>query len=135
MRATRTMASQWRLEGLTATYAETAGAVLTLSARASAGDLVATQGHVLSVEDLVTTLVVEATIHHLDMVTGFDDDPGPGPDPLKITRSILDGLWGRTTPIEWDSRQWIRASSGRAELTRAPLHRLGADRERLPLLQ
>jgi len=54
------MASQWRLEYLTATFAETTTAVVTLAGRAIPEDLVVTQGHVLSVGDLLATLVVEA---------------------------------------------------------------------------
>lgn len=44
IRATRTMASQWNLNYLTATYAETAAAVVTVAASATPADLVSTQG-------------------------------------------------------------------------------------------
>lgn len=67
IRATRTMASQWHLEYLTSTYAQTASAVITMGERAAPADLVSTQGHVLRVEHLLARLVVEAAIHHLDM--------------------------------------------------------------------
>ena len=36
--------------------------------RADPAALVATQGHVLTVRDLAQTLVVEAALHHLDLV-------------------------------------------------------------------
>jgi hypothetical protein len=134
IRATRTMASQWRLDYLTATCSETAAAVVTLAARSAPDDLVATQGHVLTVDDLVATLVVEAAIHHLDMTVELDR-PGPRPEPLAITRSVLDRLLGRTTPDTWDSEQWVRATTGRGHLTEEQRTYLGADIDRLPLVR
>lgn len=131
IRASRTMASQWRLDFLTATYAETAAAVLTLAGRAASDELIATQGHVLRVDDLLSTLVVEATIHHLDMGLGA----GPRPEPVVLTRATLDALLGRPTPAAWNSEQWVRAATGRAELTEEQRGYLGADADRLPLLR
>jgi len=134
IRASRTMASQWRLGSLTATFAETATAVVTLAERAAPDDLVATQGHVLRVDDLLGTLVVEATIHHLDMTTHFDS-VGPQFEPVAITRATLDGLLGRPTPDAWSSKHWVRAATGRAELTEEQRSFLGLDIDRLPLLR
>jgi hypothetical protein len=134
IRASRTMASQWRLDFLTASYAETAAAVLTLAGRAAPDDLIATQGHVLSVADLVTTLVVEATIHHLDLTLDLDR-AGPQPVPVAVTRATLDALLGRPTPAGWDSGQWLRVATGRAGLTEDQRGYLGPDVERLPLLR
>jgi Mycothiol maleylpyruvate isomerase N-terminal domain len=134
IRASRTMASQWRLDFLTGTYAETAAAVLTLAGRADSGDLVATQGHVLSVDDLLATLVVEATIHHLDLIVELDRD-GPRSEPVAVTRATLDTLLGRATPAAWNSEQWVRAATGRAELTDEQRRFLGPDVDRLPLLR
>jgi hypothetical protein len=128
------MASQWRLDFLTASYAETAAAVLTLAARAAPDDLIATQGHVLSVDDLLATLVVEATIHHLDLTVCLDS-PGPRPEPVAVTRATVDALLGRPTPAAWNSEQWLRAATGRAELTEEQREYLGPDVGRLPLLR
>jgi hypothetical protein len=133
IRASRTMASQWRLDLLTATYAETAAAALTLAGRASPDDLLATQGHVLSVDHLLATLVVEATIHHLDMSVDLGG-AGPRPEPVAITRATLDALLGRPTPAAWN-RQWVRAATGRSELTEERRSYLGAEVDRLPLLR
>lgn len=134
IRASRTMASQWRLDFLTASYAETAAAVLTLAGRAAPEDLIATQGHVLSVADLLATLVVEAAIHHLDLTVDLDR-AGPRPEPVAVTRATLDALLGRPTPAEWDDEQWLRAATGRADLTDEQRDYLGPDAERLPLLR
>jgi hypothetical protein len=134
IRASRTMASQWRLDFLTASYAETAAAVLTLAGRAAPDDLIATQGHVLSVDDLLATLVVEATIHHLDMTVCLDR-AGPRAEPVDVTRATLDALLGRPTPETWNSEQWVRVATGRAELAEEHRCHLGRDVERLPLLR
>lgn len=92
IRATRTMASQWPLKYLTAVFAETTSAVVTLSERAAPSDLVSTQGHVLSVADLLATLVVEASIHHLDM-TVEPDCAGPGPEPTASRAAHWTSCW------------------------------------------
>jgi len=128
------MASQWRLDFLTAGYAETAAAVLVSAERVTPEQLVATQGHVLSVTDLVDTLVVEATVHHLDLIVDLDR-PGPRPEPVAVTRATLDALLGRRTPAAWDGEQWLRAATGRAAPTEEQRAYLGPDAERLPLLR
>ncbi len=133
IRATRTMASQWALPFLTASYSETALAVIALAERAAQDEVVATQGHALTVDDLIATLVVEATVHHLDLVRELDR-PGPRPEAVALTRGTLDDLLGRRTPPAWDSAQWVRAATGRAALTEEQRTVLGADVERLPLL-
>jgi hypothetical protein len=134
IRGTRTMASQWRLEYLTGTYAETTRAVVTLARRTSPGDLVATQGHVLRVDDLLTTLVVEAVIHHLDLSVELDH-AGPRPEPLAIVRATLDRLLGRPTPPAWPDVDWIRCATGRTTLPDGFRAALGPAADRLPLLR
>ncbi len=128
IRATRTMASQWRLEYLIATYTETAAAVVRLADRADPDALLATQGHILRADDLIATLVVEAAIHHLDM------GGVPAAGPLAVTRSTLDGLLGRSTPPSWAPQRWAMAATGRAQLTTDELVFLGEDSKRLPLI-
>jgi Mycothiol maleylpyruvate isomerase N-terminal domain len=134
IRATRTIASQWHLDYLAATYCETAAAVVTLAGRAAPDDLVATQGHVLSVDDLLDTLLVEAAIHHLDMTVELEDQ-GPCPELIAVTRRSLDGLLGRATPADWDAEQWVQAATGRGDLTAEQREYLGRDIDRLPLIR
>lgn len=71
---------------------------------------VTTQGHVLRVEDFVSTLVFEATIHHLDMT-----DEAPAPGALRVVRRVLDGLLGGT--VDWDDRTYALKGTGREPLT------------------
>ncbi len=110
------MASQWNLKYLTATYAETAAAVITSAQHPAPKDLIATQGHVLTVDDLLATLVVEATIHHFD-ITVDGAAPGPAREPVQVTLSTLAGLLGRATPATWNNYEWVRAATDRSELT------------------
>lgn len=132
-RSIRIMASVWTDAGaLTALYRETARAVLVQAARADGAALVATQGHVLTVDDLLATLAVEAAVHHLDLVA-FCDDPGPGAQSLTLVRETLDGLLGRAAPANWDDARYALIGTGRAPLTEAEGAALGPDAAKLPL--
>ncbi|MEV7073992.1 maleylpyruvate isomerase N-terminal domain-containing protein [Streptomyces sp. NPDC093990] len=94
---------------------------------------VSTQGHVLTAEDLVHTLVVEATVHHLDLVTDLPEAAGPSPAGLAAVRATLDGLLGRPVPLDWSDEHYARAATGRTPLTDAERLALGADADRFPL--
>jgi hypothetical protein len=134
IRALRTMASAWKLDHLTATYAETTAAAVTLARRTPSEYLVATQGHVLRLDDLVATLVVEATVHHLDLVVDLHR-PAPAAEPLALTRRTLDTLLGRPTPPGWDDAEWVLTATGRRGADVEQRAELGADLARLPLLR
>jgi len=134
LRGLRTMASVWPLGHLSSTLCETAHAVVRCAAQVQPEDLVSTQGHVLAVRDLLATLVVEAAVHHLDLVVSLDHC-GPGPEPLAVVRRTLDGLLGRPVPVRWDDQTWARAGTGRRALSKAERDALGPDAERLPLLR
>lgn len=131
-RNTRIMASVWSsIAALAELYAETARAVLVQARRLDAGALVHTQGHVITVGDLLSTLAVEAAVHHLDLTASL---PGPDParDVLGAVRDVLDGLGGR--PAEgWDDDRYVRVGTGRAELTAAERASLGPAAGLFPL--
>lgn len=131
IRAERALASQWSLDRLCSTYAETAAAVRVAARRVSPTEVVATQGHALTVDDLLSTAVTEAAIHHLDLRVW----PGPRDAPLAVARRTLDELLGRTTPEHWPSADWVLAGSGRSAPGRELADWLGADAVRLPLLR
>ncbi|MGW0418974.1 maleylpyruvate isomerase N-terminal domain-containing protein [Streptomyces sp. NPDC003015] len=114
-------------------YLETTAATVNAAADARPELRVATQGHVLTAEDLVLTLVVEATVHHLDLVIDLPDAPGPAPAGLAAVRATLDGLLGRTLPLDWSDEHYARAATGRAPLTEPERRALGADADRFPL--
>ncbi|WP_190183764.1 maleylpyruvate isomerase N-terminal domain-containing protein [Streptomyces cirratus] len=133
-RFNRVVASMFlQVDQLCELYSETVAAMVDAAAGASAGRPVATQGHVLFAGDLIRTLAVEATIHHLDLVLSLPDAPGPSAEGLGEVRRTLDGLLGRPVPLPWDDAHYARVATGRATLSDADRARLGADAARFPL--
>jgi hypothetical protein len=120
------------LPGIAGRYAETSAAVLVAAARVAPADLVATQGRVLTVADLLSTLTVEAAVHHLDLVLRLDR-PGPAAAPLAEVRRVLEGLYGRPLPARWDDVTAARRGTGREPLTIADRAELGDDVDAFPL--
>ncbi|WP_217237958.1 maleylpyruvate isomerase N-terminal domain-containing protein [Streptomyces sp. AC555_RSS877] len=114
-------------------YLETTAATVTAAAAARPDDRVITQGHVLTAGDLMVTLAVEASIHHLDLVARLPAAPGPAPTGLAAVRATLDGLLGRPVPLGWSDERYARAATGRAPLTEAERGALGPDADRFPL--
>lgn len=114
-------------------YLETAAATVTAAAATPPELRVRTQGHVLTAGDLLLTLAVEATVHHLDLVVDLPDAPGPAPAGLRAVRTTLDGLLGRPVPLDWSDEHYARAATGRAPLTDAERLALGPDADRFPL--
>jgi hypothetical protein len=120
------------LAAIAARYAETSAAVVVAAGRVATTDLVGTQGRVLTVADLLSTLTVEAGVHHLDLVVRLDR-PGPAPEPLAEVRRVLDGLLGRPVPEGWDDVTAARRGTGREPLTDADRAELGDDAGAFPL--
>lgn len=118
---------------LRALYLETAAAAVRAAAATDPELRVATQGHVLTAADLMTTLAVEASIHHLDLVPHLPGAPGPSATGLAAVRTTLDGLLGRPVPLDWTDEHYARAATGRAPLTETERRSLGPDADRLPL--
>ncbi|MFI7386310.1 maleylpyruvate isomerase N-terminal domain-containing protein [Streptomyces sp. NPDC049813] len=117
-------------------YLTTAAATVTAAERGAGElrDLVGTQGHVLSAGDLLATLCVEATVHHLDLIAHLPAaTPRPGAAGLAHVRRALDGLLGRAVPVDWSDEEYALAGTGRSRLTAAERHLLGADAGRFPL--
>jgi hypothetical protein len=104
------------LIGIGGRYAETSAAAVVAAGRADPQALVGTQGRVLTVADLLSTLIVEAAVHHLDLVLRLDH-PGPAPEPLAEVRRVLEGLLGRALPVGWDDVTAARRGTGREPLT------------------
>ncbi|AKZ59899.1 hypothetical protein SAM23877_6854 [Streptomyces ambofaciens ATCC 23877] len=114
-------------------YLETAAATVAAAAATEPGRRVSTQGHVLTAGDLMTTLGVEATVHHLDLTVALPTAPGPSTAGLTAVRATLDGLLGRPVPLAWDDEHYARAATGRVPLTDTERDALGPDADRLPL--
>ncbi len=119
------------LAELSAVYAELVAAVTVLAERTAPDDLVGTQGHVLRADDLLSTLAVEAAVHHLDLVAHLDR-PGPAPEALAEVRRVLEGLLDGPLPAGWDDGTAARRGTGRAPLDDADRAALGSSAERFP---
>ncbi|MGY1639843.1 maleylpyruvate isomerase N-terminal domain-containing protein [Geodermatophilus sp. SYSU D00703] len=113
-------------------YAESSAAVVVAAGRVAPEDLVRTQGRALTVADLLSTLVVEAAVHHLDLVRHLGR-PGPAAGPLVEVRRVLQGLLGARLPVQWDDVTAARRGTGREPLDDADRALLGAAAERFPL--
>ena len=109
----RTLVDHWR---------STSAATTRAAAAADPSARVETQGHVIAVPDLISTLVVEATVHLLDATLGVPGAPPAGA--LAHTRRVLEGLYGGPLPAAWDDPEAILRATGR----------LPADDPALPLL-
>ncbi|MFF8997642.1 maleylpyruvate isomerase N-terminal domain-containing protein [Streptomyces achromogenes] len=112
---------------------ETLAAVVHAAGAADPARRVVTQGHVLTAGDLITTLAVEATVHHLDVTVALPHAPGPSPEGLAAVRATLDGLLGRPGLPEWGDAHYARVGTGRAALTAAERAALGPAADRFPL--
>jgi hypothetical protein len=106
--------------------------VVVVAGRADPGGLVATQGWVVRVDDLLSTLAVEAAVHHLDLVAHLDR-PGPPPGALGEVRRVLEELLGRPLPAGWDDATAARRGTGREPLADADRAALGDAADRFPL--
>jgi uncharacterized protein (TIGR03083 family) len=130
----RVLASMFReWDQLRTLHAETAAAVTAAAALADPDRVVATQGHSLRVDDLLSTLAVEAAVHHLDLVAGLPDQPGPSPEALLEVRLVLDGLAGAPFPAEWTDERVALVGTGRELPGPKDTLRLGPLAQRLPL--
>ena len=120
------------LPGIAGRYAETSAAAVVAAGRADLQAPVGTQGRVLTVADFLSTLVVEAAVHHLDLVVRLDR-PGPAAEPLAEVRRVLAGLLGAPLPGRWDDVTAARRSTGREPLTAQDRAELGDSAAAFPL--
>jgi hypothetical protein len=118
-------------------YTETTLAVVEAAERADPAERIRTQGHVLGVGDLLSTLAVEASIHHLDLTLDLSPDASGARPPdaaaLREVRRVLDGLLGGPPDPGWSDERYARVATGRAAATTEEAGVLGALTERLPV--
>lgn len=135
-RFTRVVASMFlHVEALDDWFLETTAAVLKAAAAVDQDAVLRTQGHRLTAADLMRTLSVEATIHHLDLLVAAADAAPPSALGLAEVRRTLDGLLGHPVPVEWSDEQYARAATGRAAMSDSERRTLGDDVARLPLIR
>ncbi len=114
-RLTRVEAGLHDLDALRERYLEAAAATARSVAATPDAEVVSTQGHALRVDDLASTLVVEATLHHADLVVHLDA-PGPPRVGLDESRRVVEALLGRTLD-GWSTERVVMVGTGRAEPT------------------
>jgi len=87
---------------------------------------VTTQGQVLEPAEFASTLLVEATVHLLDLQAGR-----AGPDvpvaALAWTRRALEGIHEGPLPRWWDDREAVLKGTGRSAIAAADRAELGED--------
>ncbi|WP_299052863.1 maleylpyruvate isomerase N-terminal domain-containing protein [uncultured Nocardioides sp.] len=130
----RRAAAAYGERALLAVWRDTAPAAGHAVAVADPADLVATQGHVLTVADLASTLVLEASVHHLDLVLDLPDAAGPPAAALAETRHVLDVLAPAPFPAPWPDERVALLGTGRVLPDDAERAALGDAADRLPLL-
>ncbi|MGY5765091.1 maleylpyruvate isomerase N-terminal domain-containing protein [Brachybacterium sp. DNPG3] len=97
---------------------------------------VATQGMSLTVRDYLQAYVLEGTLHHLDLVAGAAEVPGPPAAGLAEARRMLERRIRLALPQEWSDADALRIATGRrapSSAERADLERLGPRAAMLPL--
>jgi hypothetical protein len=107
-------------------FTTTTGASARAVAAADPASLVRTQGHVITVADLASTLVVEATTHLLDLTVDLAGAPEPPEAALAEARRVLEGLNGGPLPAPWDDTEAVIKGTGRTPLTDEERAELGA---------
>jgi len=131
-RHVRIVASAYPPGALAWEWRETSAAACR-AARACPHHAVTTQGHVLTTNDFMSTLAVEAAVHYLDLTVALPSAPPPDPDSLAIVRWVLNGLLEAPMPGEWDDETCALKGTGRAPLTAEDRAVLGVLAGRLPL--
>jgi uncharacterized protein (TIGR03083 family) len=130
-RATRVTSGVQDWPSLRSSYLETVAAARRAVTGTDPATVVATQGHALSVADLASTLAVEATLHHLDLVAHLRLPP-PSPAGLREVRRVVEALLEQGLP-QWSDQRVALVGTGRAAPTPDEGTDLGPAADRLPV--
>jgi len=124
LRGTRVESSPYSWPALRGRYLEAAAAAVRAVAATGPDAVLATQGHAITAEDLASTLVVEATLHHLDLVRHLPDAAGPTAAGLAEVRRVGEALLGRDL-AGWTDERVALVATGRSDPTAQELLELG----------
>jgi hypothetical protein len=130
-RATRIESGLRSWAALRDSYLEIAAAATRAVGGADPAAVVSTQDHVLSVADLASTLAVEATLHHLDLIAHLEL-PLPSPAGLHEVRRVVEALLEHPLP-GWSDKRVALVGTGRAAPTADEFADLGPATDRLPV--
>lgn len=91
------------------------------------------QGHTMETMDFISTLVVEAAVHLLDLNVSLPNAKTPDPAAFTLVRRVLDGLLGGALPLSWDDHAYALKGTGRLPLTDDERFILGPTATKFPL--
>ncbi|MGC5561425.1 maleylpyruvate isomerase N-terminal domain-containing protein [Streptomyces sp. FR-108] len=95
---------------------------------------VGTRDEVLTVGEYLSVYVLEATLHHLDLIARLTSTGGPPAETLAAARAALDRIAGTPFPASFSDRAALLIGTGRRTPTDAERTALGTLAERLPLV-
>lgn len=130
-RATRVEAGLRDWPALRSSYLEAVAAARLAVTGADSAAVISTQGHAVSVNDLASTLAVEATLHHLDLMAHLRLPP-PSPAGLREVRRVVEALLEQALP-RWSDERVALVGTGRAAPTPDETADLGPAADRLPV--
>ncbi|WP_328936724.1 maleylpyruvate isomerase N-terminal domain-containing protein [Streptomyces tauricus] len=96
--------------------------------------LVSTRDEVLTVGDYLSAYVLEATLHHLDLIAHLPSTTEPPAETLAAARASLERIAGTPFPAGLSDRTTLLVGTGRRPPTDAETTALGALAGRLPLI-
>jgi uncharacterized protein (TIGR03083 family) len=116
-RLTRVEAGLHEFRSLRERHLEAAAAAARAVAALPHDEVVATQGHAIGAGDLASTLAVEATLHHVDLVAHLGDGVvEPTTAGLAEVRRVVERLLGVGLPT-WSDERVALVGTGRATAT------------------
>lgn len=95
-----------------------------------------TWGPIMTLDDFVTTRVIEITVHGMDMAAALEQDVWATEEGVDLTTRVLSSiLGGEPTPdLGWGDLTFIEKATGRQALTEGERRILGRDAATFPLL-
>ncbi|CUR56689.1 conserved hypothetical protein [metagenome] len=117
-RMTRVEAGLHDFASLRGRHLEAAAAAVLAVTAVAEEEVLATQGNALTAADLASTLAVEATLHHADLVVHLEGVPGPTAAGYAEVRRVVEALLGRAMD-GWTDERVALVGTGRATPTQA----------------
>ena len=114
-RMTRVEAGLHTFEELRERYLEASSAAVRAVSALPADEVLVTQGHAIRGDELASTLAVEATLHHLDLVAHLGGAAPPTPAGMAEVRSVVEELLDRS--LGWSDERVALVGTGRADPT------------------
>ncbi|MCX5140938.1 maleylpyruvate isomerase N-terminal domain-containing protein [Streptomyces sp. NBC_00338] len=95
---------------------------------------VSTRDEVYTVDEYLSTYVLEWTLHHLDLIAPLPDAADPPAEGLARSRELLEAIAGAAFPSSFSDKDALLTGTGRRAPTDAETAALGPLAGRLPLI-